>query len=214
MKKSTVLIICFLQFFIINVSCQKPEKIKTYYENGNLKEIGKISNGKQTGLWKFYHQNGQLKKTGNFLNGKETGEWKKYYDNGQLERIGEFIDGKHTGEWKNYYNSGQLERIGEFSGNNITGEWKYYFENGKLEKTGSFSNRQRTGKWKSFHKNGQLYTIRVYDSGKLMNIVSCFDGKGNSLDKGTLMNGNGTVKTYDINSKLSQEYEVANGKKK
>ena len=37
-----------------------------------------------------------------------------------------------------------------------------------------------------------------------MNIVSCFDNKGNKLDKGTLLNGNGTVKYYHENGILTE----------
>jgi hypothetical protein len=44
-----------------------------------------------------------------------------------------------------------------------------------------------------------------------MNILSCFDSKGNVLDKGTLINGNGTIKMYDIEGELTGEYMIKDG---
>jgi antitoxin component YwqK of YwqJK toxin-antitoxin module len=44
-----------------------------------------------------------------------------------------------------------------------------------------------------------------------MDIISCFDGTGNALDKGTLQNGNGTIKKYTTEGELIEEAIVKDG---
>ena len=44
-----------------------------------------------------------------------------------------------------------------------------------------------------------------------MEIVSCFDGKGNKLAKGTMLNGTGTLNNYDIEGKLLDVYYFQDG---
>ncbi len=46
-----------------------------------------------------------------------------------------------------------------------------------------------------------------------MDIISYYDNKGDKLDKGTLVNGNGTVKRYDENGILTKTYTYINGEK-
>lgn len=47
-----------------------------------------------------------------------------------------------------------------------------------------------------------------------MEIVSCFNRKGKSVDKGTLVNGNGTVKYYDDTGKFKKKLAYENGELK
>ena len=71
-----------IKFLIICLICFKSnaqEVTKEYYDNGQLKSIGKGKNPDSGG----YTLNPNAK-------GPE-GEWKFYYENGQLERIVVFI---------------------------------------------------------------------------------------------------------------------------
>lgn len=101
------------------------------------------------------------------------------------------------GEWKLYHVNGQLYQIGEYKEGKPIGEWKIYFDNGQLYQIGKYESGELTGEWKLYHENGQLNQISLWKAGKLMDILSLFDNKGNSLNKGTLVNGNGTVHLYD-----------------
>ena len=94
------------------------------------------------------------------------------------------------------------------------GEWKYYDKNGQLVNIGNFVNGKQNGKCEDYFNNEQLSAVNIWDMGKLMNVVSCFDGRGNNLEKGTLKDGNGTVKRYNFGGKLLEEYEVVDGKRK
>jgi len=44
-----------------------------------------------------------------------------------------------------------------------------------------------------------------------MNIIHCFDIKGNKLDKGTLKDGTGIIKDYDKNGKFLSETKFIDG---
>jgi len=119
-----------------------PEReSKSYYNNGQLKSIGKYTHTIfdktefKTGEWKYYHENGQLDEIVKYENGKRIGECKVYYENGQLKAIGKYENENRTGEWKAYHENGQLKVIGKFKNGKRIGEWKIYDENGKLIKT-------------------------------------------------------------------------------
>ena len=127
MKK--LLTIYFL--LALSIAANAQEK-KTYYDNGQLKSIRKITDGKSNGECKFYFENGQLEQIGIFIDNKQNGEWKYYHENGKLKIIGKLIDSKQNGEWKYYHENGKLKNIGKLIDNKFTGEWKYYHENGEL----------------------------------------------------------------------------------
>lgn len=59
-----------------------------------------------------------------------------------------------------------------------------------------------SGSSKEYHKNGSLWTERVYVNGLLWNVLSNYDKDGNLVDKGTLLDGTGTVNLYDEDGKL------------
>lgn len=44
-----------------------------------------------------------------------------------------------------------------------------------------------------------------------MGIISCYDGNGNPLDKGTLVHGNGTVNYYDEKGTLTETKTFVDG---
>jgi len=59
-----------------------------------------------------------------------------------------------------------------------------------------------SGTSKLYHSNGQLWSERIYKNGLLLSVLSNYDKNGNSVDKGTLIDGNGTVNLYDEEGKL------------
>ena len=184
---------------------------KKYHENGKLKGIGKHDDGKKIGEWKFYHDNEQLKRIGIYSNGKGNGEWLDYYRNGQLHKKGNYLQSKKTGEWKFYNDNGQLHQIGKYIDGKPNGDWKTYYKNGVLMNKGNYSNGKKTGEWQYYHENDKIHQIKLWKGNKLMEIISCFDGQGNPLDKGTIKNGNGTVKEYDVDGKLTKVKEYLDG---
>ncbi|WP_290697692.1 toxin-antitoxin system YwqK family antitoxin [Lacinutrix sp.] len=222
---------------ILFLSCDNIEIYKKHYDNGQLSVTGQFKNGKRIGEWKAFYENGVLKEILHHdENEKVVGEKKTYYENGvlkfranyennfligngkyfhkngQLSEIGPYEHGKPTGIWKFYFENGNLKKSGEvINEKNYNGLWKYYHENGQLKDSGVYINANPDGEWKSYHKNGQTYQIKYWTTGKLINVTSCFDGKGNDLDIGTLKNGNGILKKYDISGNLIKEISYVNG---
>ncbi|MGV6828838.1 MAG: hypothetical protein ACWA45_05510 [Flavobacteriales bacterium] len=57
---------------------------KSFYENGQLKEIGTYSwSGDKEAIWKSYYENGQLKAVGEYFLGSKRGKWKLYDQKGK-----------------------------------------------------------------------------------------------------------------------------------
>jgi len=206
---------------------------KFYYKNGNLKEVGFYSKENwtpfmermrksgsknpeehylnKTGEWKEFYENGKLKKIGKYAtNGTQFGEWIEYYENETIKKIYFFQNnGQITGNWNEYYNNGKLKKFRD----TITGEWREYYENGNIKNSGIFPlNGLPTGEWIYYHNNGKLYQTQILSDGLRMEIVNCFDGNGKILDKGTLKNGNGTIKRYNIDGKLIETLKFSNGR--
>lgn len=175
-------IIIFL--VLLFLSCGAKKEI---YENGNLKAKGRVSNDLKNGMWKQFYENGEIFQIGKYLNGKKTGEWKIFHQNGQLRQIGKFNSGKQVGEWN------------------------FYHPNGNREGIGTLIDGKRNGIWKWYHTNGSLYTEREWYNGRLIKIISCYDGQGNVMDKGTFKEGDGTMKLYDIDGDLLDTINYANG---
>ena len=190
---------------------EKTGKWKSYHKNGQLSSIIDYKDDKKTGEVKYYHDNGKLKAVGNFAEDKMIGEWKYYHINGKLNAIGIIEDNKQIGEWKIYHDNGKLQSIGNYEDSKQTGEWKYYFENEKLQSVGIYKDGKVDGEWKKYHDNEQLYQLRLWEDGKLMDIISCFDRNGTPVDKGTIVNGNGTVKNYDANGKVTSVQTYKDG---
>ena len=61
-----------------------------------------------TGLIRTYHDNGILKEEYYVINDKKEGIYKSYYENGQIWVICNYIDGKKNGEYKSYSEDGIL----------------------------------------------------------------------------------------------------------
>ena len=155
----------------------------------NEKEgIGHLKNNMKQGKWKFFID-GSLNSVGNYSQNKKNGNWKYYYVNGKVHQKGKFIDDKQNGIWH------------------------YYFDSGKFMGRGQIINDKQNGLWKWYHKNGKLYTERFYDDGKLMEIKSCFDKKGNEINCGKIVNGNGTMIFHDVENETDtiQKFEFENG---
>jgi len=206
---------------------------KKYYKSGKLARIGNYLNGEETGEWKNYYENGQLAQISNYIDGKRTGEFKDYYKNKQLSSFGNYIDWKKNGDWKYYYETGKLKERGTYLNGEETGEWEEYYENGQLKETRyyigntsnvkqyyeneqiskieHYQNKLASGEWKYYYATGKIYQTLLWKNGKLMDVLSCFDQNGSNLVKGTLINGNGTVRYYNSDGVLEKETTYING---
>ncbi|MBE7635106.1 hypothetical protein G1K66_12010 [Tenacibaculum finnmarkense] len=216
---------------------------KSYHENGMPYQIGQYSNNMKIGYWEHYHDNGEIWHCGDFNNlGKKTGEWFVYFETGNIQSEYQFNEKKT--KYINYYESGIIKIKGNYIDTNSMiwfkgfrmygdqeGLWEYYYENGQLAKTGNYSivrkeidaghgfirvdnTAYKNEIWKFYYNNGQLNAVIEYKNGKIWNVLNLYDIKGNSLDIGTIKNGNGTIKSYDENGKLIEKTNFIKGESK
>ena len=93
----------------------------------------KFTNKPFTGLSETYYQSGQLKEVGGIVDGKKNGLWKAYYQNGQLDLVVTWVNGKRHGITKGYFEkSGNLQLIERYSNGKLNGKFETYYENGNI----------------------------------------------------------------------------------
>jgi len=101
---------------------------KTFYENGELNEVGTLENGIRNGEWLKYDINNNLKKNIYYVDGKLNGPC-KIYDGSSKNRLHiecTYINDNLEGEYIIYWNIYENECINP----EIIKE-SYYYENGK-----------------------------------------------------------------------------------
>lgn len=112
----------------------KVEILKTYHDNGQIKEEIETVNDKRHGLYKSYHDNGQLRVAVRFENGHQVdGAIDSFDENGILIRSVEIINGNLNGPFKEFYPSGNIKKVGEYKDDEIIGKPKEYFEDGSVK---------------------------------------------------------------------------------
>ncbi|WP_413998885.1 toxin-antitoxin system YwqK family antitoxin [Flavobacterium sp. W1B] len=153
-----------------------------------------------------------IKGEGRHRNNQKEGKW-VFTKDGKLNSIGKYSNGKQTGKWIHFYANGKIHQKGNFQNDKQNGIWKFYYETGSFMGVGQITNDKQNGLWNWYYKNGRLYTERIHEDGKLIEIKSCFDKNGNLLDCGKLINGNGYLLYHDIDNESDtiQKFEYENG---
>lgn len=210
---------------------------KYYYENKRIARVEKYENGIAVGTWEEffpnkslakrktyelgvpvgeyveYHDPGQVSVKGQYQNGMKTGVWKSYLPDGELYSLGEYRNDMKTGLWKYFNKIGILIAEGEYSLGLEKGQWVYYYDGGQLKSVGSYKLGMEDGLWGLFYDNKQLTQEETWDNGRLMNISDFNTYNGNdTLDKGTLKNGNGSRITYYVTGKKESEGSYKSGR--
>lgn len=156
---------------------------KQWYENGKMKDSGRLYYGKMVGRWSFWHENGQLLSRSKYADSFATPENitkgvekmnKPFAIADYLERF--YVDVK-SGLWKVFYDNGQQKDSINYVVGEKNGLVKLWFANGNLEAVGNFINDKEDGEWKWYHFNGQPATIEKYKNGKIFS-MQCFDSLG------------------------------------
>jgi len=140
----------------------------------------------------WYNQRGKM------INGEKSGVWIYSYDSGEIFQRIKFKNDLEKGTAKIYNKNGTLRQIGKFRKGEAIGLWKYYYDNTILMGEGNFSEGKQTGSWKWYFMNGQIHTIRRFEADKLIAVDFTKNYKGETIDKGTINNGTGTLLIYDM----------------
>ena len=112
----SILIIIVVIFLSLTVSGQDiffnyyiKEPTKVYYENGKLKEIGLVSEGKRVGKWVFYSEKGIILAQCCFNKlGQKHGVWLVWDNNYKLRAKMIYKNGIRKGKWEVYDEHGKL----------------------------------------------------------------------------------------------------------
>ncbi|UKN00281.1 hypothetical protein K6119_11100 [Paracrocinitomix mangrovi] len=208
-----------------------------YHENGQIHEIIFYKNYEKDHFQSF-NKEGKIIEEGKYLNDMKTGIWKNYvypengnkyigrsrlykndvfvidsifYENGQLQQL-MLNDGNGNLQSKEYYQSGSLLREGEYKNFKKEGIWKEYFDNStQLKISIPYSNNMLNGIYISYHLNGKVFYKIEFEQNKMMEILLLLDKEGKPLDKGTLVNGNGTYNDYNYQGELINTFTIENG---
>jgi len=163
---------------------------------------GEYLDGKKNGKWDYYVIEDItfkkiLHKQLNFNNGVYEGEYKYFHLNKKIAHKGVMVNKKREGVVNTYYENGKLKHKVFYKNNLLEGKVIGFYSNGKIEKESNYKNDKLDGVYHYYHDNGQLWIEKIYEKGLLMNVTANYDFKGNKRDKGTLKNGNGTLKFYN-----------------
>lgn len=125
---------------VFNINGLPEGEIKTYYENGSLKELGNYKEGKRDSVWCFFYKNGKIQKKVDYKN--------------EIPRLIEF-----------YRKNGSpvfVDGNGEYEGDSNIGAGSCVLRTIK----GKVKDGLMVDRWKLFIDNS--LTTEVYDNGKFI----------------------------------------------
>jgi TonB family protein len=142
--------------------------IKTYYDNGSVKEVQPTLNGRPHGNYEVYFKNGILHRRVKFREAQivsvlETFNMKgEMIDGGSLNNgngtlVSYFIhDDANEQPMQKYLNLGFKDGV-------VNGIASHYYVNGNLKSSGFTENGITTGEWKYYKEDGEVMHIINYD---------------------------------------------------
>jgi antitoxin component YwqK of YwqJK toxin-antitoxin module len=189
--------------------------------------MGNFSNNEKEGLWKFNNlkiptkdPNGKIIDSlsreiyyqGYYKNDKKNGAWKYYLNQKPLCTIF-FKDNLRDSTWKSFYTNGKLRCLNTYKSGLQNGLFEYYSESGTKFTSKNYVNDVLDGKYILYNQNGEEKVDIEYKMGIPFNVIVLKDNLNNVLEPGTLKDGNGTLKYYDKDGKLSKFETYKNGTK-
>ena len=193
----------------------------SYFENGQIQNIGTYQNGDKKGIWKDYHDNGTLKSEIDFQ--QKPPLKKEFFSNGNLKAKGDISGDEKSGNWAYYYDNGTILGFGVFEKGVQKGDWIFYAENGLKKEIISFSDSRKfikelddkekiiaegqiaddnkEGKWNYYDDSGLLVGTANFTKG-LGEFIGVYED-GSLRSKGKLEN-NKRVGKWQIYSRTGQ----------
>ena len=123
---NSLLIVTFLI-----TACNSNEE-KLYHDNGQLKAISSLKNGKRHGKAYFYSENGSLKSKCYFENGLRQGEGMFYYPNHIIEQYVLYHNDTII-KSATYRNDGTLEIVKKYNSKGKLIDYNYYLDSGRID---------------------------------------------------------------------------------
>jgi antitoxin component YwqK of YwqJK toxin-antitoxin module len=192
----------------------KPEGCwKTYYENGNLKSIGKRLQTLLDSVWTFYSKNGYKYQSISYKNGMRNGYFIQY---DSLERIikrdsfqNDVLNGASVMFHQNLkYKTRVVYKNGKREGPEL--EWNEdsilqrisWYTNDVLQYNDRFNafdaDKKKQGIWKTFYTDFTLKEEKRYNRDSLDGYVKLYDLKGNLKKIKKYNNGNEVLNATEL----------------
>ncbi len=183
---------------------------KYYYESGELKQEGIII-GYQKGYWKFYYENGKVMKEGKLDGNREEGFWTYYYENGHLRKSGDYFEGMKQGKWDYFYEDSVQKAVANFE--NGTGYYQEFYYDRSLKKEGSLVNGHSEGIWTYYYKNGEIKAKGLELDGSKNGYWEYYFKDGNKSSQGnyTRNRKDGEWIFYQVNGEIKTQGQISKG---
>ncbi|MFA7326883.1 MAG: hypothetical protein WC121_09480 [Candidatus Kapaibacterium sp.] len=158
---------------------------KTYYENGQLKQVGKVKSGERVDEWKIYHSNGEIFELASIVDNKYiikeafyrngnpmivngNGDYLVFYDTtDNIIEKGTYKNGLKHGLWKSFYaENGQVQHEFNLNEGVEDGAYYNYSDSGVIITEGTFVKGKKSGSWIWYYENGAMSSIVEYKEGK------------------------------------------------
>ena len=168
------------------------------YPDGRARAIGKLMNGKKSGLWRFYGTKGKLELIEEFDGDVRNGLHVHFNENGNIEDEENYRKGVLHG-LRNVYKFGvTLVTSENYNNGQLDGERSDYYETGKIKERAFYKNGLRHGKT-IWYKQDETPTVEyTYENG-ILNGPAIFYAKGQKQSEGLYKNNNedGEWKVYE-----------------
>ncbi|MCK9611354.1 MAG: DUF3352 domain-containing protein [Bacteroidales bacterium] len=146
----------------------KTGGVKIYFKDSlTIKAEGRVTDGKQDGLWRTYFEDGQIKSTVSYKDGMANGIAFFYFDDDkQTTRVeATFVDDEITGKYREFYENGNRKALLNFEKGIPEGDAEFYYDSGVIKIEGQYKNGVKEGKWKHYNETGELITKEKWKKG-------------------------------------------------
>ena len=163
------------------------QTITDYFENGEIKCIHNLKNGKPEGEQISYFQNGEVEVRCIIKNGKREGKHVEFFPSGKLAVKGNYYDGLKNGIWE-YYNTKGEKFLRPYHKDKLEGLSKEYLIDGTII-FGNYFNDREIGTWTTMTKDSVILKEITYFKGYLHGPFREFYKSGKIYEEGYYLKG-------------------------
>ncbi len=182
------IVLIVIAFIIVFLLLRNWKGMQWNFNNSTRESSGQTVDGKKQGEWKTYYLNGQLKEVKHYLNDTLNGQSIEYYPNGNLSSRATYKMGTSIDSFFLYHSNGQ-KNLQEWKDSNghEQGVFNVYAENGQLIQIGISKDGQFDDTSRTYYLNGHPKEIRIYKNNMKEGVWSYFDTSGKLIRNETYL---------------------------
>lgn len=202
---------------------------KTFFTNGQEKNVFQVFDGKRTGKCLHYDDKGELRQSHNLVDGVSEGEQLAYFPNGVLRERSFYLLGKEHGQQQYFHENGQLSYQREYQAGKLNGDMLVWDKHGQLIEQSHYVNGKREGEKTSYDSFGNIKQIdnykdgrnvgarhRYYPGGQQLKELSELDGKSRATHRQYFdVDGNKTLEftaSYPNDKRITDKKQFKDGR--